>query len=431
MTDSRFEYDPRLSDIGVFDGGILSDGYGIVSQKVMRDTSLPRDARMLYAYLMSFMNGRAAAFPGVDLQMEELQMGRKKYYAMRGILEDRDLIRIGKGQRQGQRNAFNIYYFNMFPNPGRKAPKTPSAERGSAEYITGAERTALPCDSGEPTKPQVAQQFHVETVENPADVENETALPCASGEPTKPQVAQQFYSDTVHSGTPNNWTSNSIRTSNSIHPEERNTSQLETAHRTRPRAGGSDGRTGGSEKPEGHGPDPARSLEPASERPASPPTAAEEGWERLKRCTVNRNLIHAGRARYFALVGSGCSPAEIQRAWDRVQQRAKKEHRGPRFYPQLKRWLESEEDDGARAQIERMRSEREGGHTLAAAPRSLSALAVRDEVFGRAYWAYCDARQKANQRGADPDRDAECARLRKAMLSERDAACDRLARRLE
>lgn len=149
------------------------------------------------------------------------------------------------------------------------------------------------------------------------------------------------------------------------------------------------------------------------------------------RSCVNRNLIHAGKPRYDALVESGYSPSEIQAAWDRVQLRAKREKRGPRYYPQLKRWLESLSDDGAQAALERSRAEKAAGCAPEGAPKTLPALAARDEAFARVYWTFCDARQRANQRGCDPESDPECRRLKDAMLRERDAAYGRLAPQLE
>ena len=420
MSENRFEYNPRFSDVGILNGGILSDGYGIVSQKVMRDTSLPRDARMMYSYLMTFMNGRASAFPGVDLQIEELQMSRKKYYEMRGILEERDLIRIGKGQRQGQRNAFNIYYFNLFPNP-KKRQGSPLNTASDAQHDNEA---TLACDSGKATKPQVAQQFHCETVENPNPVENEATLACDSGKATKPQVAQQFHSDTVHSGTPNNWTCSFIHTPNSIQPDPRESSRIETAPEAQSVLARSDGRMDGAygtTAEDNHAPSPA----PATD------AEAEQGWAELSRSSVNRNLIRAGKRPYLALLSLGYSISEIQHAWDRRQEAAKRAGRDPRYYPQLKKWLESDGDDGARSSIERIRSERGGSTATRNAPRSLSALARRDEAFGRIYWAYCDARQRANQAGVDPERDAECVRLKADMDAEWHAARKRLAAQIE
>ena len=149
---------------------------------------------------------------------------------------------------------------------------------------------------------------------------------------------------------------------------------------------------------------------------------------------MNRNLIRDGKRPYLALLALGYSVAEIQYAWDRRQGAAKRAGRGPRYYPQLKKWLESDGDDGARSMIERSRNgDGRAGRTGAntGAHRSLSSLASRDEAFGRIYWAYCDARQRANQAGVDPERDAECVRLRETMDAEAAAARKRLTLQIE
>lgn len=179
--------------------------------------------------------------------------------------------------------------------------------------------------------------------------------------------------------------------------------------------------TYGTAAEDNHAPSPA----PATDEDA------EQGWAELSRSSVNRNLIRDGKRPYLALLSLGYSISEIQHAWDRRQDAAKRAGRDPRYYPQLKKWLESDGDDGARSMIERIRSERGGSTATRNAPRSLSALARRDEAFGRIYWAYCDARQRANQAGVDPERDAECVRLKADMDAEWHAARKRLAAQIE
>lgn len=151
----------------------------------------------------------------------------------------------------------------------------------------------------------------------------------------------------------------------------------------------------------------------------------------MERATVNRNLIRAGRAPFNALVAQGYSPAEIRMAWEQRQKAARAEARKPRFFPQLKRWLESAAADGARAMIEALRAEGGGAVIPVGAPKTLPALASADERFGRAYWAFLDARSRVAEAGGDPASDADCKRLHRVMQSERKAAYERFAAKQE
>ena len=465
------EDESKMTDRVIIDGA-FSQGVGMTPMTLSCDPSISDATTRIYSLLSGFANSMRECFPSVELQMQLMGMGRKKYYDARKPLEALGYVSVFKGARNGSKWEHNTYVLHLNPLSPRfiaiEAKLKACAKElvpelldlyhrgaGAIEFLLSfdegslqnaaaddgiearydgtvcpeAQSTALVRDSGKRAKPQMNGEFDFRTPQSGKPAMEQNALVRDSGELTKPQMNGEFDFGTVQNRTANNWNSNFIHTPNSIQPDPRETSRIETAPEARSVPARSDGRTDG-----------ARGTTAESNHVPSPPVPspapatdaeAEQGWAELSRSSVNRNLIRDGKRPYFALLALGYSIAEIQHAWDRRQDAAKRAGRGPRYYPQLKKWLESDGDDGARMSIERFRSEGGGSPASRSAPRSLSALASRDEAFGRIYWAYCDARQKANQAGVDPERDAECVRLKADMDAEWDAARKRLSAQIE
>lgn len=107
-------------------GTIYEKGWGMLSQKVMRDPELSRDAKAIYAYLCSFAWGGAdadrKAFPSIKQQCQELGFkSEDTYYKKRKELLLKGYITIEK-QRSNEKGdegkfANNIYYIEAVPVP--------------------------------------------------------------------------------------------------------------------------------------------------------------------------------------------------------------------------------------------------------------------------------------------------------------------------
>jgi hypothetical protein len=97
-----------------FEGTIYENGYGLLAQKVMRDKTLPKQSKLIYAYMCSFASvgkdGARTAFPSVALQCAELGMSENTYYTWRKYLVDKGYIKITKQREKGQfdRNLYSI-----------------------------------------------------------------------------------------------------------------------------------------------------------------------------------------------------------------------------------------------------------------------------------------------------------------------------------
>lgn len=81
-----------LVNVNLFTGG--GEGYGFIPKSVMLDSTLSRNARVLYCYLASFAGMRGTAFPTRDTILSELVMGRNTMYLCRKELEEHGLLTI-------------------------------------------------------------------------------------------------------------------------------------------------------------------------------------------------------------------------------------------------------------------------------------------------------------------------------------------------
>lgn len=93
---------------------IYREGYGIVAKVVMRDKDLSPEAKAIYSYICSFAGSGTTAFPGADLMMHELNLGKNRFYKFRKELEENGYITVIK-QRNGNRREKNIYMLNTEP----------------------------------------------------------------------------------------------------------------------------------------------------------------------------------------------------------------------------------------------------------------------------------------------------------------------------
>jgi hypothetical protein len=124
-----------------FRGTIYENGYGLIASKVMRDKSIPKQSRLIYAYMCSFASidkdGNRVAFPSVSLQCEELDMSEDTYYKWRKVLEQRGLITIEKRKENGKFER-NLYFIEAVP-----VPKDTSSEpypKNSGTEVSGTEK---------------------------------------------------------------------------------------------------------------------------------------------------------------------------------------------------------------------------------------------------------------------------------------------------
>jgi hypothetical protein len=102
-----------------FRGTIYENGYGLLAQKVMRDKRLPKQSKLIYAYMCSFAgvdeNGNRSAFPSVALQCDELGMNETTYYKWRKYLVELGYITIEKQKTNQGKFDRNLYFIEAMP----------------------------------------------------------------------------------------------------------------------------------------------------------------------------------------------------------------------------------------------------------------------------------------------------------------------------
>jgi hypothetical protein len=102
-----------------FSGTIYEDGYGLIAQKVMRDSNISPTAKAIYAYLCSFAgvgkDGERTAFPGVTLMMKDLGIkSDDTFYKYKKELVDAGYVTIKKERDKGKFER-NLYLINAVP----------------------------------------------------------------------------------------------------------------------------------------------------------------------------------------------------------------------------------------------------------------------------------------------------------------------------
>ncbi|MYL39817.1 helix-turn-helix domain-containing protein [Halobacillus litoralis] len=123
-----------------FEGTIYENGYGMIAQKVMRDKKLPKQSKLIYAYMCSFAavdkNGERTAFPSISLQCAELGMTQDTYYKWRKYLVDGGYITIKRQRQEGSRfdkNIYSILAVPVKPDPQGNKEKEPYPKNSGTE----------------------------------------------------------------------------------------------------------------------------------------------------------------------------------------------------------------------------------------------------------------------------------------------------------
>ena len=76
--------------------GVMSEGYGIIPKKVMKDEDLSIDAKAIYAFIASYAGAGNTSFPSVNLITDMLGISRQRFNKHRRLLEDKGYITIKK-----------------------------------------------------------------------------------------------------------------------------------------------------------------------------------------------------------------------------------------------------------------------------------------------------------------------------------------------
>lgn len=130
-----------------FEGTIYENGYGLLAQKVMRDKNLPKQSKLIYAYMCSFAgvskDGERTAFPSVSLQCAELGMSEDTYYKWRKELITAGYIKIKKQRKEDAKFDKNIYSIVAVPQPVEEEKKEENSNVKPYPNSSGADEKPL------------------------------------------------------------------------------------------------------------------------------------------------------------------------------------------------------------------------------------------------------------------------------------------------
>ena len=91
---------------------ILSEGYGIVPKKVMRDEILTIEAKAIFAFICSFAGKGNTAFPSITHITSKLGISEHRFYKHRKILIEKGYLSIEKIRNESGSYQKNNYIIN-------------------------------------------------------------------------------------------------------------------------------------------------------------------------------------------------------------------------------------------------------------------------------------------------------------------------------
>lgn len=347
--------------------GINSQGFGTISKLVMRDRNLTPEAKAIYAYICSYAGAGCTAFPSVSLILADLGMSRPRYYKHRKLLEERGYITVFQGERQGSRYAHNTYRINQYMEISEGNGCVKALEKKDGETLVD-EHDVEPVgeECGKPGNPQVNEESQFLTPEK-TEEDNSQMSGWSSFVAIENETLQNMAPNT------NRFEKSTCNTSSLLHPPNQ------------------------------------------KEPPCSLERGEEGAFKRLCASSIQRNLL--GNNEGVALTRNAYgrlleekqryTPEEIQAAWARRQSMAHEEKKKTCHYPQLRKWLESEAVDGARAMMEEDR-QKEQKEKKKAYRSAVSELCDRDPEFA-AMHAEASAAERAAETGGLTRQEADAA----------------------
>lgn len=106
--------------------GIMQKGYGIIPKLPMLDKRLTPEAKGIYAYFRSYAGAGTTAFPGRDKIIDDMQMGKNRYYKHLALLVEHGYLCIEQNVDAKGRFKNNIYTLLEVidpPSPDKNNPR--------------------------------------------------------------------------------------------------------------------------------------------------------------------------------------------------------------------------------------------------------------------------------------------------------------------
>lgn len=122
--------------------GVMSEGYGIIPKKVMKDKGLTIEAKSIYAFIASYSGNGNSAYPTVEYITEFLGISRQRFNKHRKLLEDKGYISVSQERQQGSQFNHNVYTIEFIPSLRFATTENPTTENPTTENITTNNNTS-------------------------------------------------------------------------------------------------------------------------------------------------------------------------------------------------------------------------------------------------------------------------------------------------
>lgn len=114
LTRSKVELDPN---------SILKNGYGLISQEIMRNKNISIQAKAIYSYLCSMAGNDGIAYPTQTLMMDELSMNKSTFNKYLKEILSSGYLKVTQTRKNGKayKNVYTITMDKRDIEPNRKA----------------------------------------------------------------------------------------------------------------------------------------------------------------------------------------------------------------------------------------------------------------------------------------------------------------------
>ena len=180
------------------------ESYGIVLQRILRDSSLSVEAKAIYAYLCTFTGSDGTCYPSVSIMCKELGISETRFYRHMKQLTEQRIVSVEKS-RKGSRFAQNVYSVSRpSVSPSRRNEGTENrtpvlpTHRNSGTENEGTNNTSFTNTRGlTNTRNIEIEQIFVERI---CGLLNEGKQKASSKGRVKPETGEWTLSELVASG---------------------------------------------------------------------------------------------------------------------------------------------------------------------------------------------------------------------------------------
>ena len=117
--------------------GIMSEGYGVIPKKVMKDKTLTIEAKAIYAFMASYSGNGNTSYPSVEYITDFLDISRHRFNRHRKLLEEKGYISVSQERKKGSKFTHNVYTLEFIP----QVQFTTSEKRTSEKRTSGNDTT--------------------------------------------------------------------------------------------------------------------------------------------------------------------------------------------------------------------------------------------------------------------------------------------------